>query len=321
MTRKTHSLLAALACLAVGTAAAQDFPNRPITIVIPYPAGGTSDGQVRMIQEKLGKLLGQPVVVENKAGASGAIGAQYVARSKPDGHTLMYPNTGFLITPLLNDKAGYDPFKDFKPVTQTTSVPMVMVASKAVPANNLSEFIQYARKLPGGISYASAGTTSFGHIESARFLQMAGVKAEAIPYKGEANTTMALRAGDVQMLLTSPSSTMLGQVQQGNIKLMGVSTAQPTALLPGAPTIASTVPGFTSSIWFGLVAPAGTPDDVVAKINAAVKKIMEGDDIRATLQPTGAMPQTSTPAEFAKMMKDESAQLRNVITKFNIKAE
>jgi tripartite-type tricarboxylate transporter receptor subunit TctC len=150
---------------------------------------------------------------------------------------------------------------------------------------------------------------------------MAGVKAEAIPYKGEANTTMALRAGDVQMLLTSPSSTMLGQVQQGNIKLLGVGTAQPTALLPGAPTIAGTVPGFTSSIWFGLVAPAGTPDDVVAKINAAVKKIMESDDIRATLQPTGAMPQTSTPAEFAKMMKDESAQLRSVITKFNIKAE
>jgi len=321
MTRKAQAMIAALAFFAAGTVAAQDFPNRPITIVIPYPAGGTSDGQVRMFQEKLGKLLGQPIVVENKPGASGAIGAQYVARSKPDGHTLMYPNTGLLITPLLSDKSGYDPLKDFKPITQTTSVPMVLVASKTVPANNISEFIQYARRQPGGISYASAGTTSFGHIESARFLQMAGVKAEAIPYKGEANTTMALRAGDVQMLLTSPSSTMLGQVQQGNIKLLGVSTAKPTSLIPGAPTIASSVPGFTSNIWFGLVAPAGTPDDVVNKIQGAMKKIMDEDEIRAKLQPTGAMPQTSTPAEFSKMLKEESAQLREVITKFNIKAE
>lgn len=321
MTRKAQAALAALAFFTLGTVAAQDFPNRPITIVIPYPAGGTSDGQVRMFQEKLGKLLGQPVVVENKAGASGAIGAQYVARSKPDGYTLMYPNTGFLITPLLNDKAGYDPFKDFKPITQTTSVPMVLVASKAVPANNIAEFIQYARKQPGGISYASAGTSSFGHIESARFLALAGVKAEAIPYRGEANTTMALRAGDVQMLLTSPSSTMLGQVQQGNIKLLGVSTAKPTSLIPGAPTIASTVPGFTSNIWFGLVAPAGTPDEVVNKIQAAMKKIIDEDEIRTKLQPTGALPQTSTPADFSKMMREESAQLREVITKFNIKAE
>lgn len=321
MTRKAHSVLAALAFFAAGVVAAQDFPNRPITIVIPYPAGGTSDGQVRMFQEKLGKLLGQPIVVENRAGASGAIGAQYVARSKPDGYILMYPNTGFLITPLLNDKAGYDPFKDFRPITQTTSVPMVLVASKTVPANNISEFIQYARKQPGGISYASAGTSSFGHIESARFLSLAGIKAEAIPYKGEANTTMALRAGDVQMLLTSPSSTMLGQVQQGNIKLLGVSTSKPTDLIPGAPTIANTVPGFTSNIWFGLVAPAGTPDEVVNKIQAAMKKIMDEDEIRTKLKPTGALPQISTPTEFAKMMREESAQLREVIAKFNIKAE
>ena len=321
MIRKPHALLATLACLVVGTAAAQDFPSRPITIVIPYPAGGTSDGQVRMIQEKLSKLLGKPVVVENKAGASGAIAAQYVAQSKPDGHTLLYPNTGFLITPLLNDKAGYDPLKDFKPITQTTSVPMVLLASKDVPGKSLSEFLQYARKQPKGIMYASAGTTSFGHIESARFGQMAGIKAEAVPYRGEANTTMALRAGDVQMLLTSPSAAMLGQVQQGNIKLLGVGTTKPSPLLPGTPTIANTIPGFTSNIWFGLLAPAGTPDNAVGKIQAAVKTIMEGEDIRAQLAPTGALPQTSTPAEFAKLMKDESAQLRENITKFNIKAE
>jgi tripartite-type tricarboxylate transporter receptor subunit TctC len=150
---------------------------------------------------------------------------------------------------------------------------------------------------------------------------MAGIKVEHVPYKGEANTTLAVRSGEVQMLLTTPSSTMLGQVQQGNIQLLGVSTAKPSPLLPGAPTINSTVPGFTAEIWFGLLAPAGTPDNVVAKINAAIKTIMADEAIRDKLQPTGALPQTSTPAEFAKLMKDESAQLREVIRQYGIKAE
>ncbi|WP_291086775.1 tripartite tricarboxylate transporter substrate binding protein [Hydrogenophaga sp.] len=318
-----NTMILALTFLSIGTAFAQadTFPSRPITIVVPYPAGGTSDGQVRMIQEKLSKLLGQPVVVDNKSGASGAIGAQFVARSKADGYTLLFPNSGVLIAPLVNDKAGYDTLKDFKPITTVTTVPMVLVTSKSVPANGLTDFLQYARSQPQGIQYASAGPASFGHVASARFAQMAGIKVEHIPYRGEAVTTMAVRTGEVQMLLTTPSSAMLGQVQQGNIKMLGVGTANPTTLLPGVPTINKTVPGFTSEIWFGLLAPAGTPDEVVAKINAAVTTVMDDQAIRDKLQPTGAMPQTSTPAEFARMMKEESAQLRDVISKFGIKAE
>jgi tripartite-type tricarboxylate transporter receptor subunit TctC len=320
---KRALILASLAALGAGAAWAQadNYPSRPITIVVPYPAGGTSDGQVRMIQEQLGKLLGQPIVVENRAGASGAIGAQQVARARADGYTLLYPNTGLLTTPLLNEKAGYDPLKDFKPITMTTAVPMVLVASKVVPGGSVAEFLQYARSQPNGILYGSAGLGSFGHIASTRFTQMAGIKVEHVPYKGEANTTLAVRAGEVQMLLTTPSSAMLGQVQQGNIKLLGVSTAKPSPLLPGTPTLNSTVPGFTAEIWFGLVAPAGTPDDVVARINAAVKTVLADPAIRDKMLPTGAMPQASTPAEFAKTMRDEFAQLREVITKYNIKAE
>ena len=323
MNASKRALILAFAFLGAGAACAQadNFPARPITIVVAYPAGGTSDAQVRMIQDKLGKLLGQPIIVENKAGASGAIGAQYVARSKADGYTLLYPNTGVLITPLVNDKAGYDALKDFKPITLVTTVPMVLVASKSVPGNSLADFLQYARSQPKGILYASAGATSFGHIASVRFAEMAGIKVEHVPYKGEANTTLAVRSGEVQMLLTTPSSAMLGQVQQGNIKMLGVGTAKPSPLLPGVPTINKTVPGFTSEIWFGLLAPAGTPDAVVTKINAAVKTVMADEAIRAKLLPTGAAPQTSTPAEFAKLMKDDSAQLREVITKQGIKAE
>ena len=321
MIRKSHLMLSALACLVVGTAAAQSFPSRPITIVVPYPAGGTSDGQVRMIQEKLSKLLGQPIVVENKAGASGAIGTQFVARAKADGYTLLYPNTGFLITPLLNDNAGYDPLNDFKPVTQVTSVPMVLVTNKSVPGSNLRDFLQYARSLPNGIMYATAGTTSYGHIASARLMQMAGIKGTAVPYRGEAPSTAAVRSGEVQMLLTSPSSAMLGHVEQGSINMLGVATEKPTNLLPGIPTINSEVPGYTAGIWFGLVAPAGTPDDVVKKIETAVKTALEDKEIRAKLVQTGAEPKASTSAEFARALKDEMEQLREIITKFDIKAE
>lgn len=297
------------------------YPSRPITIVIPYPAGGTSDGQVRMFQDALGKTLGQTVVVENKPGASGAIAAQAVARAKPDGYTLLYPNNGVVIAPLLNKAAGYDALKDFKPVAQVTAVPMVLVASKNVKAANLSEFISYARSQPQGIMYASAGTASYGHLASARFASMAGLKVEHVPYKGEAATTMAARSGDVQMLMTTPSAAMLGQVQQGNLTMLGVASAAPSPVVPGVPTIASVIPGFTSEVWFGLLAPAGTPDSVVEKINSAMVKIMSDESFKARLMPTGAMPRTSTPAELGQMMQSEAAQWREVISKYNIKVD
>jgi tripartite-type tricarboxylate transporter receptor subunit TctC len=306
------------ACLAV---AQEAFPSRPLTIVVPYPAGGTSDAQVRMIQDPLSKLLGQPVIIDNKPGASGAIAAQAVARAKADGYTLLYPNNGVLIAPLLNDKMGYDPIKDFKPITTVTAVPMVLVTNKTVPASNLSDFMQYVKKQPNGIMYASAGTASYGHLASARFAQMAGIKVEHVPYKGEAATTLAVRGGEVQMLLTTPSSAMLGQVKEGNLTMLGVATEGPSAVVPGVPTINKVVPGFTSEVWFGLLAPAGTPDDVVMKLNAAVKKVMADEDIRAKLLPTGALPRTSTPTEFATVMSREYAQWRDIITKYKIKAD
>ena len=308
--------------LLAGTAVAQGaFPSHPLTIVVPYPAGGTSDVQIRMIQEPLSKLLGQPIVIDNKPGASGAIAAQMVAKAKADGHTLLYPNNGVLIAPLLNDKAGYDPLKDFKPVTTVTTVPMVLVTGKSVPAANAAEFLQFAKKQPNGIMYASAGAASYGHLASARLAQMAGIKVEHVPYKGEAATTMAVRTGEVQMLLTTPSSAMLGQVAQGNLTMLGVATENPSPVVPGAPTLNKTIRGFTSEVWFGLLAPAGTPDEAIQKLNAAVKKVMADEAIRSRLLPTGALPQTSTPAEFAALMSRESAQWLDIIGKYKIKAD
>lgn len=316
------ALILTLTGLATCGANAQDaFPIRPITIVVPYPAGGTSDAQIRMIQEPLGRLLGQPIIVDNKPGASGGVAAGAVAHSKADGYTLLYPNNGILIAPLLNKNSAYDPLKDFKPVSTVTSVPMVLVTNKNVPATNVEEFLQYAKKQPDGLTYASAGTASYGHLATARLAQMAGIKVTHIPYKGEANTTMAIRSGEVQMLLTTPSSAMLGQIAQGNLKLLGVSTEKPSPVVPGAPTLNKAIPGFTSEVWFGLLAPAGTPDDVIQKINAAVKKVLADDAIRAKLLPTGALPQASTSAEFGALMKKESAQWEEIITKYKIKAD
>jgi len=312
----------AVVALATGLADAQEvFPSRPITIVVPYPAGGTSDVQVRMFQAQLGKELGQPIVVENKPGASGLIAAQYVAKARPDGYTLLYPNNGVLISPMLNPKSGLDPLKDFRPVSLVTSVPMVLVSSKLVPATNLAEFIAYAKKQPGGIQYASAGTASYGHLATARFSQMAGLTVDHVPYKGEAATTMAVRSGEVQMLMTTPSAAMLGQVADGNLTMLGVASAKPSPVVPGVPTIDKVVPGFVSEVWFGLLAPAGTPDEVVQKLNGAVRKVMAEDGMRARLLPTGAVPETSTLAEFASLMARETAQWRDIIDKYKIKAD
>jgi tripartite-type tricarboxylate transporter receptor subunit TctC len=316
------SLLLAVGSVSTTTALAQDaFPTRPITIVVPYPAGGTSDAQIRMFQDELAKLLGQPIVVDNRPGASGAIASQFVARAKPDGYTLLYPNNGVVITPLLYAKTGYDALKDFKPVTVTTRVPMVLVTNKKVPAKNLTEFLDYAKKQPQGVMYASAGTASYGHLASARFAAMSGIKVDHIPYKGEAATTLAARAGEVDMLLTTPSSSMLGQVAEGNLIMLGVATDKPSPVVPGVPTINKVVPGFTSEVWFGLLAPAGTPDSVVQKINEAMKKIMAEDSIRTRLLPTGAEPFTTTPAEFGAIMARETAQWRDIIAQYKIKAD
>jgi len=317
-----RALLAALVTLPLGTAFAQgDFPSRPITIVVPYPAGGTSDAQVRMIQEPLQKLLGQPVVVDNKPGASGGIAAQFVARAKADGYTLLYPNNGVLIAPLLNRQAGYEPLRDFKPVSTTTSVPMVLVANKSVPANNLGEFLQHAKAQANGIMYASAGTASYGHLASTRLSQMAGIKVNHVPYRGEANTTMAVRTGEVQMLLTTPSPAMLGLVAQGQITMLGVASEKPSPVVPGVPTIGATVPGFTAEVWFGLLAPAATPDEVVNKINAAVKKVMADETIRAKMLASGAVPRTTSSTEFMSLMTRETVMWSQLIAKHNIRAD
>jgi tripartite-type tricarboxylate transporter receptor subunit TctC len=317
------SLLAATSwAVAPSAVAADDFPSRPITIVVPYPAGGSSDVQVRMIAEPLSKILGQPIIVDNRAGASSAIGTVQVARAKPDGYTLLYPNNGLVVAALTNKEAGFDPVKDFTPVSQVTSIPMVLVVNKDVPAKNLTEFIAYAKKNPGKLNYATAGVGSYGNLASHLFVQQTGVEMIGVPYRGEAATTMAVRTGEAQALITGPSGTMVGLIKDGTLRMLGVASDKRSELVPDAQPIAEVVPGFKQEqLWFGLLAPARTPPEIVKKLNAAVAKVSTDDSIRRRLFDAGALVQGSTPEAFGAMIRDDVQRFGEVVRKNNIKSD
>jgi tripartite-type tricarboxylate transporter receptor subunit TctC len=319
---RRFSLLTACASLVCSAVFAQgNFPSKPIRIIVPYPAGGLSDFQVRAIAEPLGKILGQSIIVDNRPGASGAIGTQATAVAPADGYTLVFVNNGFVITPHLNKSAGYDPLKDFTPVTIVTTSPMVLVVNPSVPANDVREFINYAKAQPAGVEYGSAGTASFGHMATALFSQATDLNMVHVPYKGEAPMTMALRAGEVKVLITTPSPSMMGAVREGKLKLLAVASGQPAPLLPGVKQISETVPGFTAEVWFGLFAPAATPPEVIGKLNEALVKVLSAPDIREKFAGVGATAGGNTPAAFNQIVRAESARWGELIRKTGIKAE
>jgi len=316
------SLLAALGIASAAHAQSDaNFPERPITIVVPYLAGGSSDFHVRTIAEPLAQALGQRILVENRPGASAAIGSSHVARSKPDGYTLLYPNNGLLIAALLNKDVGYDPVKSFTPVSTVTTMPMVLVVHNSLPVSNVAEFINYAKERPGKLIYATAGTGSYGNLATTLFSQMAGIQMTHVPYKGEAGTTLAIRTNEAQVLLTSPSKMMLNLVKEGQLKLLGVASPGPSELVPGTKPINETIPGFTAEIWFGLLAPAGTPAPVVQKINAALRQVLAKPEIREKLLSSGGATSPSTPEAYARTIREEYDRWADVIKRANIKAE
>ena len=318
-----RTVLAFAACaLAAGMALAQGaYPNKPIKIIVPYPAGGLSDFQVRAMTEPLGKLLGQPIIVDNKPGASAAIGTQAAATAPGDGYTLVFVNNGLVITPHLNKQAGYDAIKDLVPVSIVTTSPMVLVVNNAVPATDVKEFIAYAKAQPKGIEYGSAGMASFGHMATELFSQQTGLNMVHVPYKGEAPMTMALRAGEVKVLITTPSPSMMGAVKEGKLKLLGVASSGAAPLLPGVPRVGDSVPGFTAEVWFGLFAPASTPPEIVTKLNEAVAKVLAMPEIKEKFAGVGAQATPSTSAAFARIVKAESDRWGELIRKAGIKAE
>ena len=321
MFRATFVLAAACAVFSA-EANAQAFPSRPVRIVVPYPAGGTTDLMARALQEPMQKTLGQPVIVDNKPGAAGAIGAREVAKSPPDGYTMLFSNNGpSSTTPLLVKDAGYDGLKDFAPVSLVSTAPLFVVVNAAVPANDLKSFIDYARTQPNGLEYASAGIGSLGHLASELFARMAGIRMIHVPYKGQAPTSNAVMTGEVKVLITTSSSVMNGYITAGKLKLLGVSTPEPSALAPGAPVVASVLPGFKVEIWFGLLAPAGTPADVVARLNDAVAKAIALPDLQQRFVNFGVIAASSSPRRLHDLIAEEVPRWTQTVREAGIRAE
>jgi tripartite-type tricarboxylate transporter receptor subunit TctC len=294
-------------------ALAQSYPAKPVRIVVPYPPGGPNDIVARTVGQKLSEQLGQPVIVDNKPGASGNIGAESVAKSPADGYTLLLLTTGHTINPSLYPKLGYDLEKDLAPVTQLTAGPMVVVANPSLPAKNIKELISLAKAKPGSLNFGSAGNGSSTHLAPELFSSMAGIKMNHIPYKGSAPALTDLMAGQIQVAFDFMISAM-PHVKSGKIKALAVTSTIRSPAAPDLPTVAeSGVPGFEVIGWNGLVVPARTPKDAVAKLNAELKKALDQPDTKERFAAQGFSATWTTPEKFGAYIESEHAKWAKVV--------
>ena len=300
--------------LFTGDAVAQTYPYRPIHFIVPYPAGGPLDAVARLLGQKVSESVGQPVVVENRAGAGGNIGAELVAKSPPDGYTiLMGAVATHAINPTLYSSIPYDPVRDFIPVTQVASTPNVLIVNPSIPVSSVKEFIAYAKANPGKLNFGSGSTGSAGHLAGELFKSMAGVDMTHIPYKGAAPAMQDLIAGQVQLMFDNLASA-LTQVRAGKVKALAVTTANRSELAPELPTIAeSGLPGFDINTWFGVFAPAHTPRDIVDRLHNEFATALAAPDVRSRMHNLGAEPVSSTPEQFADYIRSEAAKYARVI--------
>ncbi len=312
--------LAAIAVLSLGDARAQNYPAKPIRLVVPYPAGGATDFFARLVFPKVGDALGQPVVVENRPGAGTAIGAAEVARSAPDGYTILLGDAGtYAFNPTLYKKLSYDPAKDFAPISLTGRFALILAVNPSVlNVSSVDAFVQAAKQAPGKIDYGAPGPGSPIHLAMELFKQRAGITMTPIPYKGGADALSDLIGGRIGALFPD-IATGLPQIRAGKIKALAVASEKRVAALPGLPTVGeSGYPGFEAWAWQGFVAPAGTPHDVVMKLNGAFARVMADPAIKQRLSESGFEPQTSTPEQFSAYMKSEIAKWAKVIHESNI---
>ena len=316
MLKRWIGLTAVLALmLASAGASAQGYPTKPIRLVVPYPAGGPLDIMARAIGQKLSEAWKQPVVVDNRAGAGGNIGADFVAKSAPDGYTLLMGAVAtHAINPSLYSKIPYDPVKDFAPVALVAQVPNILVVNPAVPAKTVRELIALARAQPGTLNFGSGSTGSTGHLAGELFNTMAGVKMVHIPYKGAAPATADLLGGQVQLMFDNLASA-LPNVKAGKLRALAVTTLARSPAIPELPTIAeSGLPGFDLTTWFGLLVPAGTPPEIVARLNAEIVRALDAKDMRERLEKMGAEPlSNNTPERFAAFIRSEAAKYARVV--------
>ncbi|MDB5601939.1 MAG: hypothetical protein JWN71_3983 [Xanthobacteraceae bacterium] len=317
------ALVSALAgfVLLAAPAQAQTYPNKPVHIVVPSAAGGGTDIVTRVLAQQLSISMGQQFVVENRPGAGQMIGIEAVARAAPDGYTLLMAASTLAINPVMFKKVTYDAAKDFAPVTQVAALPNVLVVHPSVPAKTVAEFIALAKSKPDQIAYASAGVGTSPHMGMELFKSMAGVNVRHIPYRGTAPAVNDLIGGQVSAMMANVL-TAKPQIDGGQLRALGVSGAKRSAGLPNVPTIAEAgVPGYSALQWYGLLAPAGTPNDIVVKLQAAVAKALEQADVKERLAADGAEGVGSTPAEFAALIKEELEKWAKVAKAANIEPQ
>ncbi len=314
------TFMAAVLCLG-GTAAAQNYPNQPIRMIIPFAAGGTTDFVGRVIGEKLGEALGQPIVIESRGGAGTIIGTGVLARAPSDGYTIMLATPDFTINPSLQPDLPYDTPKDFTPISLIATYPLVLAANSEQGIKSVADLISRAKARPGQLNYASAGNGSIQHLCGAMLVDMAKLDMMHVPYKGGAPAAADLVAGRVSVLC-SGAPPLDPYVKSGKLRILAVSTPTRHPALPGVPSIAeSGVPGFDVTAWFGFIGPAGMPPDVVKRLNSGIVKVMQDPDLRKRLSILGAELGGSTPEAMGRLVNAEIEKWRKVIVANGIKAQ
>jgi tripartite-type tricarboxylate transporter receptor subunit TctC len=319
---KAPYLSVMMAFAAPMAASAQDYPTRPIMLVSPFPPGGSVSLVARIVAEKMSETLGQSIVVENRGGAGGTIGARLVAKSPADGYTLLLGYTGTLaIGPSLYANAGFDPRKDFTPIGRIGTAPTMLVVHPSVPVHSVAELIAYAKAHPGEINYGSAGIGTVGHLAGELLATMAGVRLTHVPYKGTGPAITDLLGGHIPMMFT-PIPTAHAQAESGLLRALAVSSAQRSGLLPDLPTVAeSGLPGYEAALRYGLVAPAGTPRAVVERLNKELRLALTAADVRQRLATDGAEALPSSPEEYATDIDREEATWSKVVNALGLKGE
>ena len=314
--------LALAGLFAAAGAVAQTFPERSVRIVVPYPPGGFNDTLARVSAEKLGKMWNQPVVVENKPGGNTTVGNQFVAKSLPDGYTILVTPLPFSALPgLYGDKLFYDALKDFTPMVWAGSTQNALVVRNDLPVNSVQELLDYAKKNPGKLNYGSTGSGSSNHLSMELFMRMTGAKMAHIPYKGSAPATMAMLGGEIDALFDNVPN-VLQHIKSGKMKAIGVTGLQRSSLLPEVPTVAeSGVPGYEVNVWFGMQVPAGTPRAVVDKLNRDMVTLLKEPDVVKRFRDQGVEVVASSPAEFSALVQKEVVKWTQLIRDANIRIE
>ena len=319
--KRSTAIVAAMLAIAPALAMAQTYPTRPIKMIVPLAAAGTGDTLARTVGEEMARDLGQPIVIENRPGAGGLVGTEFVAAAAPDGYTILAVSPSHVINPALYvNKKTYDALKGFEPITVMANTHQVIVAHPSVLAKDLRELIAHAKKNPGTLNYGSAGTGSATHLNMELFKSMAGVDIVHVPYKGSTQARNDVLSGQVQLAMDGllPLQPL---IKDGRLKPLAITSSKRAQSNPEIPTIGEIVPGYASDTWYGIIVPAGTPKDVIARLHGAAVKALNSPAVRERLQKLGAEPVGNSPEDFRKLLEREQSLWAKVVKESGAKVE